>query len=260
MSLRLFLMFMIATFAGPAFAQEDYLVTARGDTLVGNITFLQGDKLDQVQVRGQKKILLPALQVRTSVQNGVIFRPVKYQDKLRMMKVLLDGYISYYAFQPSMENKTYASYLMVRADGERMEVPRLNFKREMMEFLNDQSINDSINRDLLGRSDIEHIIRQYNKNIRQSTQDKIKARDLYNSPEIQRIDSVIASLRTLETPQNTEAIVELTEALQEIRLRKLDKKIIPKYLRTALEYNKKYLAAGSAELDQLNEILNMLMP
>ena len=253
--MRFLLLLLFLLFLKPAAAQESFLITTRGDTLRGNLTFIQGDKIDQVQVKSEKRSLISALQIRLANQNGTVFKPVKYQDKLKMMKVLLDGYIAYYAFQPSIENQAYSSFLLVRADGARIEVPRLNFKREMTEFLGDAILNDSINSDLLTRNDLAHIITQFNKNLQQATAIKIEERSLSNNPEIKIIDAVLSSISQYEQSTNSVEFQELTEALNDLRLRKLEKKIIPRYLREAIEKNKNQLNEGSAELVAINSIL-----
>jgi hypothetical protein len=249
--LLLLFMFMVA----PSEAQESYLITSRGDTLHGNLTFIQGDKIDQVQIRGAKKVMINALQIRYAYQNGTPFKPVKYQDKVRMMKVLIDGYISYYAFQPSADNQAYNNFLLVRADGERMEVPRLNFKREMTAFLDDASLNDSINNDLLGRNDLEHILKQFNKNLDQSTVEKMEKRNLYNSTEIKLIEEAIKTLNQMQTTTVGAELQELTEALNDVRSRILERKFIPIYLREAIEKNKLVLKNNDQALSNIENIL-----
>ena len=253
--MRLPLLLLFVLLVTLAKAQESYIITTRGDTLRGNVTFIQGDKIDQVQIRGSNRVMINALQIRYAYQNGTPFKPVKYQDKVRMMKVLIDGYISYYAFQPSAENQAYTNFLLVRADGERMEVPRLNFKREMMAFLDDASLNDSINRDLLNRNDLEHILKQFNKNLDQSTAAKMEQRSLNNSTEIKLIEEVIKTLNQMQATTVGTELQELTEALNDLRSRILERKFIPIYLREAIVKNKLVLKNNDQALSNIENIL-----
>ena len=155
----------------PIIAQtgDDLVVTVKGDTLRGKVTLLSFEKIDQVQVKTEKKINLTALQVRTVRYNKETYRPVTYDGKLRFMKVLRDGYLSVLAYQTTPTNSAYDGMLLMKADGEMMENPRLGFRKAMPPFLNDRALGDSIDAGLLTRNDLFHVVDQYNRNIKVST-------------------------------------------------------------------------------------------
>ncbi|MFM7487052.1 MAG: hypothetical protein ACKO13_09040, partial [Cytophagales bacterium] len=59
--------------ASSCWAQTDYAVTAKGDTLRGDVKILPSDLADQVQVRvNKKKKVYLSTEVITVVQNGIV--------------------------------------------------------------------------------------------------------------------------------------------------------------------------------------------
>jgi len=167
---------IIVLFSQTASAQQsgDYVVAVKGDTLTGKVTLMAFDKIDQVQVRNEKRTILTALQVRQVKYNGDTYRPVTYDNKLRFMKVLRDGYLSVLAFQTTPSNSAYDGMLLMKADGEMIENPRLGFRKAMPEFLNDPVLGDSIAAGLLTRNDLFHVVDQYNRNIQVSTLSRMR--------------------------------------------------------------------------------------
>lgn len=171
MKSRLTILSIMILFCLSAYAQssDDFVVTAKGDTLRGKVTLLAFEKIDQVQIRTDKKTILTALQVRMVRYNKDTYRPVTYDNKLRFMKVLRDGYLSVLAYQTTPTNSSWDGILLMKADGEMMENPRLSFRKAMPEFLNDPALGDSIESGLLTRNDLYHVVDQYNRHIKINT-------------------------------------------------------------------------------------------
>ncbi|MFM7195472.1 MAG: hypothetical protein ACKOYP_11940 [Bacteroidota bacterium] len=164
----LVILMLIATSAH-AQSSDDFVVTTKGDTLRGKVTLLAFEKIDQVQIRTDKKTILTALQVRMVRYNKDTYRPVTYDYKLRFMKVLRDGYLSVLAYQTTPTNSSWDGILLMKADGAMMENPRLSFRKAMPEFLNDPLLSDSLESGLLTRNDLYHVVDQYNRHIKINT-------------------------------------------------------------------------------------------
>ena len=173
-SITLTFLLTAATLSVQSQQADDYAVTVRGDTLRGKVTLLSFEKIDQVQVKNDKKTTLTALQIRAVKFNGNIYRPVTYDSKLRFMKVLRDGYLSVLAYQTTPTNSSYDGILLMKADGAMMENPRLAFRRAMPEFLKDPVLADSIEAGLLTRNDLMHVVDQYNHHIRVNTMARMR--------------------------------------------------------------------------------------
>lgn len=150
---------------------QDYVVTAKGDTLKGQVKiFVNGfDKKVQVVQPDKKRLTLNILQVRGLVLEEEYYRPVKFADTYVFMKLLKQGYLSLYGFQMNGQLGYDGRYLL-KMDGQGMEVPNLGFKRNMTRFLSEcTNITTQIEEGKLGYSDLDKIINQFNECINAKT-------------------------------------------------------------------------------------------
>ena len=99
------LIFIVMMLAYQCATAQDYVVTARRDTLRGDLKpILYGpEKKVQVVTRDNKKTILPITQTLGYFYNGETFQPVRSDKGYVFMKLLKTGYLSLYAFQ--MENQ-----------------------------------------------------------------------------------------------------------------------------------------------------------
>src|SRR5258708_32089576 len=92
---------IIAALPFDAFAQKDYALSSKGDTLKGELKFYSFDNLDRLQINsGGKKSSYTALQVRGFFKDGSTYQSVKYDNSIRFMRVIKSGYLSLLAFNP----------------------------------------------------------------------------------------------------------------------------------------------------------------
>ncbi len=150
---------LIASFT--SFSQ-DFVVTTKGDSLLGSIKFLSYDLLDRVQVTNTKKVLLTAIQVKLVLLNGETYKAARLGNAIRFMKVIRAGYLSLYGFK--VENQSgYDGRMLIKMDGKSIEVPNLAFKKAMIDFLEDcELVTEKIKSGEYGRKDLESIIDTYN--------------------------------------------------------------------------------------------------
>ncbi|GCC49889.1 hypothetical protein SanaruYs_01030 [Chryseotalea sanaruensis] len=212
---------------------QDYLITAKGDTLNGQVKiFVNGlDKRVQVSQPNKKKITYTILQVRGFVLEKEFYRPVKFADTYVFMKLLKQGYLSLYAFQMNGQLSYDGQYLL-KMDGQGMEVPNLGFKRNMTRFLSECSeLAAQIEEGKYGYSDLDEIINQFNacindKTIAQSTKPKGLSNvnlDPWNALEVKVLNSAL--------PDKNDAI----DMIKDLK-NKLEKgEQIPKFLSEALK-------------------------
>lgn len=158
--------------SGVCFSQ-DFLVTLKGDTVSGEIKplFYGHQKNVQVEENGKKKKIYSMLETRMYRLNNEYFYPIKGPHGYTFMKLLKQGYLSLYAFQYP-EQHSFDGLMLVKLDGQSMEIPNLGFRRHLSEFLKDfMALSEQIDHGELTKKDLYMIIDKYNQYIeKQSSQ------------------------------------------------------------------------------------------
>ena len=144
-------------------AQKDLVVTSKADTLKGDVRILTYDIQDRVQITiEKKKKIFNALEVLYATMDGEVYKPVRYGNTIRMMKLMKEGYLNLYAFRMDGQN-TYDGRFIVKRDGPSMEVPNLTFKKTVSDYLQDcDAIAKKVKNGDYARKDIEKIVEEYN--------------------------------------------------------------------------------------------------
>jgi len=169
--------FMLCLVLSPFYSfAQDFLVTAKGDTIQGEIKpLLYGvDKKVQITEPGKKKTIYSLFQVKSFSIKGETYQPVKGPAGYTFMKLIKPGYLSLYTFQSENQANFDGTYLL-KKDGQGMELPNLSFKKGMKKFLGDcQAVADKIEQDELNKKDLEKIVDEYNSCIQNRTADHEK--------------------------------------------------------------------------------------
>jgi hypothetical protein len=150
---------------------QDYAVTQQGDTLRGKLRHYSYDNLDRLQVtsKDKKKTNFTALQVRLFVKDGVTYRPIKYENTIRFMKVIKSGYLSLLAYSATQQGLFDGRYLLKRDDSG-VDLPNISFKRIIAKYLSDcPQVKDKVEKGDFHKSDIEKIVDEYNTCIEANT-------------------------------------------------------------------------------------------
>jgi hypothetical protein len=157
----LFILFMLVYQCSQA--QEDYLVTTRGDTVRGELKLLFYGPEKKIQVKSESgKELYSILNTKTFFYGGDYYRPAKSPDGYVFMKIIKSGYLSILAFQVEKAS-TYDGRFLLKADGQGLEVPNLGFKKQVAKFLGDcESVSYKLENDVYGKKDLEKIVDEYN--------------------------------------------------------------------------------------------------
>ena len=124
------LLFFLLMLVYQCASAQDYVLTARGDSLTGEVKplFYGPEKRVQLTDASKEKNTFSLFEVRGFSHDGDIYHPIKGDEGYVFMKLLKSGYLSLYAFQP--ENQTRFDGLFLRKlDGEGMTVPNLGFKK-----------------------------------------------------------------------------------------------------------------------------------
>jgi hypothetical protein len=156
--------------AASTLVAQDFLITTKGDTLKGNITFQLNGKVESATVKGTKRETISAINTRIAFQKGKQFKPVQFNGTVQFMEILADGYLSLLAFQQP-NAMSYDGRLLQKRDGKTMEVPGIGFKKQMTNYLSDSpTIVAQIQDGQLGLKELPQIIEKYNSLISGKTE------------------------------------------------------------------------------------------
>jgi hypothetical protein len=165
------LLFILMMLVAQCAQAQDFVVTAKGDSISGKVRPLHSSTDPKVQVTPEngKKQVFSVLQVQRFRYRDELFKPVRFNNRYAFMKVLKDGYLSLFAFQ--VENQvTFDGLYLTKKDGTGMEVPNLVFKKAISKYLSDcPSVSKSVESGDLGKRDIEKIVDEYNGCIDRNT-------------------------------------------------------------------------------------------
>lgn len=234
---------------------QDYLVTTKGDTLRGEIKLLSFDLLDRIQVKkGKSKSVYTALETKSCLLKGEIYRPLKQDNAIRFMKVIKNGYLSLYAFNPPNQH-TYSGRLLAKLDGTSMEVPNLLFTKIMVSYLDDcPTIKEKIKREDYGKKDLEKIVDEYNGCLDEKTRAAAPTAAVAASvnPKLNALESLKTKIESVENfPSKTDAL----DLIRDITQKVANNEVIPNYL---LEGLKGYLGNQPSLKDVLDQVLAQL--
>ncbi len=150
---------------------QDYVVTHKGDTLKGNVKIVSISMNSSVKLTSvdKTKTNYTIFQVKSFSYKNEIYQPVKGPYGYVFMKLKKTGYLSLYAFQ-LLNQMTFDGLYLSKMDGTGMEVPNLNFKKQMSKFLFEcESVASKIENGDFRKQDLDSIIYEFNLCIAKST-------------------------------------------------------------------------------------------
>lgn len=236
-------------FAFTANAQTSYVITSKADTLYGKVRILSYDLMDRVQLEaGKKKETFTALQVLSVSIDSQFYKPVKYENKILLMKLLKSGYLSLYAFQLEKQTR-YDGRFLLKLDGTGTELPNLSFKKFMENFLKEcKTVADKIRGGELTKKDINQIIDEYNTCMKnQVTTPPV----VEGNETLMAVESMIQKIEAEEFPSKKDAL----DLLRDIQKKVNKNESVPNYLTEGL---KSYLSNVPSLADDLNKLIALL--
>lgn len=246
---------VLLTLSAQLAGAQDYLLTARGDSLTGEVRPLLYGPEQKVQlISGDRdKTTFSIFQVREFSSEGDIYHPVRGEKGYQFMKLLRPGYLSLYAYQ--MENQTrFDGMYLKKLDGESLAVPNLGFKKYMSRFLEDcPSVVALLENGDLGKKDVAGVVDAYNACVQARTvdHDRILANREEQSTKISAWITLEKKIREKDFSEKNDAL----EMVAEIRKKIQRQESIPNFLLEGLK-NSLRSTGLSAELDQAIAELN----
>lgn len=250
--LRTFLMLIVLPVA--AFAQTDYVITTKADTLRGEVRLLTYDNIDRLQITtGKKKEMLTALQVLSVYHEEKFYKPIQYDNRVLLMQQLKTGYLSLYAFRMPNQS-TFDGRFLYRMDGKHLEVPNLAFKKMMATYLEScTTVSDKIKSGELGKKELEQILDEYNTCM--ASAKPVLAEPTEPEPVVTQLTTAIQKLKQKISDQNFNSKKDAVDLLNDLEKKAGRNETIPNYL---LEGLKSYLASVPAVQTELETVLQLL--
>lgn len=234
---------------------QDYVLTARGDSLTGDVRPMLYGPEQKVQLvsEDREKTTFSIFQVREFSSDGEIYHPVRGEKGYQFMKLVKPGYLALYAYQ--MENQTrFDGLYLKKLDGESLVVPNLGFKKYMARFLEDcPAVVTQIEEGDLGKKDVPDIVDVYNACVQARTadHDRIIATREQQSTKISAWSTLEEKIREKDFTEKKDAL----EMVAEIRKKIQRQESIPNFLLEGLK-NSLRSTGLSAELDRAISELN----
>lgn len=214
---------------------QDYVVTTRGDSVVGEVKPLYYGPEKRVQiVTGDKdKKNFSLFEIREFSSNGAVYHPVKGETGYVFMKLLQPGYLSLYAYQ--LENQArFDGLFLKKVDGESMVVPNIGFKKFVSRFLEDcPQVSERVDEGDFARKDLTEIVDAYNACITNRTvnHDQVIAQREQRTEKINVWDSLEDKIRRMEFSGKSNAL----EMIAEIKKKINRQESIPNFLTGGLK-------------------------
>jgi hypothetical protein len=235
-----------------SFAQ-DYIVTARADTVRGDVKMMSYDLMDRAQLsQGKKKTTYTAVQVRRIVLNGEQFVPVRYDNGIRLMKVIQQGYLSLYAHRAPQQGG-YDTKVLQKIGREAIEVPNIGFKKIFGDIIEDcPDVADQVKTGNLDRNKVTEIVAEYNKCIGARNQQKMEAVAAAKSTPA---GDLIEKLKTKVSESDLSNKNDVNDLLNSMADRLKKNEPVPAYMKEGL---KGYLGSKEDLKADLEQLLTLL--
>lgn len=250
----LIILFFIAS--GRLSGQVGHLITVRGDTLIGRITFSNAEsKIERLwfQSGTNKRRLFVATQLKSVMIDSIDYKIVNYNG-YRFTEVQKEGYLSILKFRLP-DSFAFTETLLHKRDGTIIEIPLMGFRKPIGSFLSDcKEVSAKVRLKELGPKDLHQIVDEFNLCIdggieKDTGLSDISPVEAVAEEPISRIDRsseldrLLKQLKTRFKYSNLKS-KDFTTILRDIQL-KIDQSVeVPEYLINALKSTTK----GNADL------------
>ena len=221
-----------------SYGQDQWLVTAKMDTIYGKIYLETGDqyKADEAKVKdGKKKISYKSYQIR-SVHLGKNddYETLKIDGRYQFVQVDIKGkYFSRYLYNdPDLgSSSNFALKILVNWKGEQYKTSNLTSKKRFAAYFEDcESVSQKIESGELKKKDFEKIIAEYDVCIDQ-IQSQITAMPITTQPVVpsSEMENLISELKSKDLYKG-----EMVTMLEDVNQRMSNNENIPNYLQQAV--------------------------
>lgn len=226
-----FLLSILCLFVATLSFSQDYVITLKSDTLKGDVKLLSYDLMDRVQLtHDKKKTTYTALQVRRASIKGEQFAPVKYDNAIRMMKVMSAGFLSLYGHRIQGQ-ANYDTKILVKTGANTIEVPNIGFKRFVGDMVEDcPAVSDRVKNGDFDRNNVVEMVDAYNDCIKDANE-----RRLQSSRENSPTADLIEQMKTKVSASDLANKSEVNDLLNSIAEKLKKKESVPSYMKEGLK-------------------------
>lgn len=229
---------------------QDYVITLRNDTVRGTVDVYSYGPVDRLEVRnGKKKTQFTVMEIREASIGGTIYKGVKGNDGIRIMKLIKPGYVSQYRAR-TPNSITYDVPYLVKMDGNAIEIPNISFKKMMASFMSDcPAVKSKIESGVYSKKDLEILVNDYNNCIISQT------KALLQEPPVSATDPVLVAIDSLKEKiskdNNLKSGKDAIDVLTDISGKVKNKQPVPNYLSEGLKSILKDSPEYQKDLDNL---------
>lgn len=239
----------LLTICSSSIFAQDYLVTTKMDTVRGKLSISSYATIDKVLVTQpqKKKTEYPATSIFSIFQDSTFYQTVRVPDAYRIMRIGKTGPVSLCYARQSPGTPFDVPYLVKRT-GASMQVTVIRFRKSVSTFLSDCSrIGEMIEREELGRKDLDRIIDEYNRCINKQT----------SQPFLITENPLLSALSKMNKrfEADTSAPSDAVDILKDIYGKVKDGKEVPHYL---IEGLKNALGNRADYQEDLEALLKLL--
>lgn len=230
---------------------QDYVVTLKSDTLKGNVKLLSYDLLDRLQLQeeGKKKTTYTAVQVRTAFIRGEHYAPVKFDNGIRMMKVIRTGFLSLYGYRAPGQ-ASYETRILQKMGSNPIEVPNIGFKKFVGELVADcPTVSDKVKSGGYDRNSVESLVDEYNVCVSEGNTRRIAAAT--GTPATRHIDQMKVKVNASDLANKS----DVNDLLTSIADRLKKNEAVPAYMREGL---KGYIGEREDLKTDMEQLFNLI--
>ena len=221
-----------------SFGQEQWLVTAKLDTIYGKIFLDTGDplKADAARIINENGKNVHKAYKLLSVHLGTHkdYKTLKIDGRYQFAKVDLPGeYVSRFLYKDpeSGPNASYSLPILVNWKGAQYKIGHLTSRKKLAEYLKDCPSLESqiLNKDIKKSKDMDVIILRYNMCIEESRNQPVGENRLKSLSPKEKFEIFISDLKSNELYEG-----EIVPMLKDIEQKINADQFIPKYLQEVI--------------------------
>ncbi len=239
-----------------SFAQTDQVITLKGDTLLGKVSFSDGKSYVQtITLKKEKgKSHFKVYEIKSLVINGDFYKTIKVYGKYQLGLVIKEGYLSMYKIldiEVSTSNE-YATSVLIKFDGSILIVPNIGFKKQLIAFLKDcKVVVDGLENKEYKKSDVGKMVDDYNNCMKKNAANAtlVKSKVNFDSPKLEQVNMLIKAIKVDGSLPDLDSILEM---LNDLKSKIKEGTKVPSYLKNAL---RDVLKTNDEFTKKLNDIL-----
>ncbi len=237
-------------------AQSDMVFLTTGDTLKGEIDILlPSDYVEEISFKNDEgKRKWKSFQLHGFRKDDETYKTIKYGEKYRFMKQVIDGYLGLYLFRAG-NSYDFGTRYLYKITNEGMEVPNITFKKAVTRFVEEcPSVEQGVISKKYKGSNVEELVNAFNDCLTDTP--KAAAQKAETKEEVIKDSKELDAIRSLSKKLESENInEELATLIQDITDKLAKGEKVPGYLKSALAENTEEYKSVKKDVKKLLDLL-----